>query len=317
MLYWAGIVIGLVVLGCIITAQFIKRHVENKWPAFGEFATIDGMQIHFVDIDKSEDNEHPPVLFVHGSNGNLRDQMTSIIPMLETRGRLIFIDRPGHGYSTRLDSSYSNPSLQADVLAKLLQHLGVEKAIICGHSLGCAITVAMAVHHPQQISGLLFLAPATHSWPSGVDWHYKMAKVPVVGWIFAFVFAPVIGWFVFDDGIKSVFKPNAVPADYVEKSGTRIALRGRQFNNNALDVAHLNANVIKLSPRYPEIKTPTVIITGDSDDVVLEEIHSEGLLRDIAGSQKVVLAGVGHKPDYLGLNEIVVAIENIAARPRT
>ena len=51
-----------------------------------------------------------------------------------------------------------------------------------------------------------------------------------------------------------------------------------------------------------------------ADDVVLEEIHSEGLLRDIEGSQKVVLAGVGHKPDYLGLNEIVAAIENISTR---
>jgi pimeloyl-ACP methyl ester carboxylesterase len=41
--------------------------------------------------------------------------------------------------------------------------------------------------------------------------------------------------------------------------------------------------VTRVAPRYPEIKAPTVIITGDSDSVVLAHIHSEGLARDIEG----------------------------------
>ena len=102
----------------------------------------------------------------------------------------------------------------------------LRKAIICGHSLGCAITVAMAVHHPHskfpaccfwrlpRIPGLLVLIGIT-KWPRS-QW--------LGGYLPTFLH-PFIGWFVFDDGIKSVFTPNAVPADYVEKSGTRIALR--------------------------------------------------------------------------------------------
>jgi len=312
----AWVVTGLlaVVLISFIASYIIKIHVEKTWPPIGQFAKIDGMQIHYVDVSAGEEPDLPTLVFIHGSNGNLRDQMVPLRPLFEGRARLVFVDRPGHGYSTRISPSYSDPALQAKTIAGLLDHLGVDKAIICGHSLGASITVALGVLHAEKTAGLMFLAPATHPWPSGVEWYYKLANVPVIGVFFSYVFASVIGWIKYPGGIRAVFAPNAVPRHYEQDSGTRIALRSRQFHNNSLDVANLNANVTRLSPRYPQIQVPTVIITGDSDDIVMAEIHSKGLERDIEGAELIELPQMGHKPDYLALEEITAGIERIASR---
>ena len=79
-----------------------------------------------------------------------------------------------------------------------------------------------------------------------------------------------------------------------------------EFRANATDVAGLLDYVTRFAPRYREIAKPTVVITGDSDEIVLEEIHSKGLARDIAGSELVWIAGLGHKPDYI-VTEIAIA----------
>jgi len=313
MIAWVGTGLLILIIVSILASLFIKYYVEKKWPPIGQFAQIDGMNIHYVDVKAGEQSDLPVLVFIHGSNGNLHDQMAPLRPLFEGRARMIFVDRPGHGYSTRKSDSYSDPQMQANVIAGLLEHLQVERAIICGHSLGASITVAFGVGHPQKTAGLLFLAPATHPWKGGVEWYYKIANVAFAGKFFSYVFAPVIGWVKYRGGIRSVFAPNKVPDDYEEVSATRIALRSYQFHNNSHDVANLNANVTRLSPRYPEIKVPTVIITGDSDDIVMAEIHSKGLERDIEGAQLIELAGMGHKPDYLALDEIVTGIERIAS----
>lgn len=314
MLQWVGGLFGLVVVLALIASFIIKQYVENKWPPIGQIADINGTLMHYVDVRAGPDEDLPAIVFIHGSNGNLRDQMAPLRPLFEGRARLIFLDRPGHGYSTRKSKEYSDPSLQAEVIAGLMDHLGIEKAIISGHSLGSSMSVALAVHYPQKVAGLLFLAPATHPWPSGVEWYYKLANKPFIGPFFSYVFASPIGWIKYKSGVTNVFAPNPLPEDYEAVSGTRIALRSRQFHNNSLDVANLNANVSRLFRRYTEIKVPTVIITGDSDDIVMAEIHSDGLKRDIAGAKLVTIPGMGHKPDYLALKEIVAAIEFISAK---
>jgi pimeloyl-ACP methyl ester carboxylesterase len=61
---------------------------------------------------------------------------------------------------------------------------------------------------------------------------------------------------------------------------------------------------------------PTVIITGDSDEIVYEELHSLGLNRDIKGSELVWVKGLGHKPDYVATDLAITAIEKVAGMDR-
>lgn len=100
------------------------------------------------------------------------------------------------------------------------------------------------------------------------------------------------------------------------KTAPELVLRPQTFRNNAIDVVNLFAYVSAHAPRYSEIKAPTIIITGDSDEVVLEELHSRGLARDIADAELVTIRNLGHKPDYVTTDVAIAAMERLAGQPR-
>ena len=72
--------------------------------------------------------------------------------LLSHNHRVIMIDRPGHGWSTRDALSNSTPAIQARMIDEALGKLGVDRALIVGHSWGGALAPAMAVNHPQRVA---------------------------------------------------------------------------------------------------------------------------------------------------------------------
>lgn len=306
----AGIV--MLAIGLFLFTRTYAYWIESQYPAIGNFADVGGFKMHYVDVPAAKDADLPVMVFIHGASGNLRDQKLAFEKSLRGRGRMIFLDRPGHGYSERGDDANNSPSRQASAIAGLLDRLKISKAVIIGHSFGGAITAAFAVHFPEKVKGLVFLAPATHPWPGGVSWYYDIASMPIVGYLFTELLALPAGLYQMKDGIKSVFSPNNPVNRYFEDSGSELVLRPDTFRYNARDVASLHDNVTKLSPRYTEIKAPTIIITGDSDDIVLAHIHSKGLERDIEGARLIEFKGVGHKPDFIVNKAAIEAIEAVS-----
>ncbi|EFL88815.1 alpha/beta fold hydrolase [Ahrensia sp. R2A130] len=293
--------------------RFQAERIEAQYPPAGEFADVAGVRLHYLDVP-AEASEKPPVVFLHGASGNLHDQRGAFEAKLKGSRRMLFIDRPGHGYSQRGEAE--TPAQQADLIAGLLDQLGIERAVIVGHSLGSASTAALGVLHPEKVQGLVFLAPATHVWPGGVTWYYSIAALPVIGNMFTETLSLPVGMTALETGTKSVFDPNAVPQGYVENAAIPVFLRPSVFRANARDVAGLKGFVTEFSKRYSEIKAPTVIITGDTDDIVAPSIHSIGLERDIEGAELIILPGVGHKPDYVATDRIIQAIDKVSfAKP--
>lgn len=307
---------ALALVGFLFSA-WQTQSIEGRYGNVGELIDIGGgMRMNSVFVPAGSEADLPPIVFIHGASGNLRDPMHAFRPALEGRADLLFLDRPGHGYSDRGGPENARPDGQARAIARLMEARGMERAIIVGHSFGGAIAASFALEHPEKTAGLLFLAPATHPWPGGVDWYYNLAKMPVVGWLFSHIVAMPAGLTRIESGTRSVFEPNPRPHDYVDATAPALVLRPTTFRNNAIDVANLLAYVRRVQPRYREIRTPTVIVTGDSDGIVYEEIHSRGLARDIAGSELVRIRNLGHKPDYVVTDLAVEAIEKIAGRDR-
>ncbi|MGI9354476.1 MAG: alpha/beta fold hydrolase [Rhizobiaceae bacterium] len=309
------LIIILTILFLILTGLFVWTRVqvaeiEAKFPPAGEFAPLSGGRFHYVDVPGSD--AMPTLLFVHGASGNLNDQRGAYERALAGEARMIFIDRPGHGYSDLTGAT--DPAKQADRYNELLNTLGIENVIVVCHSLGCASSAALAVLHPGKVAGLVFVAPATHEWPGGVTWYYDVASTPVIGWVFTETLTLPFGRLGLQEGITSVFGPSEAPSDYAKVSALELVFRPEIFRNNAWDVSTLKSFVTKFSLHYKGIKVPTEIITGDTDDVVLPEIHSVGLERDIDGARLTVLSGVGHKPDYVATDVVVKAIKSVAAQ---
>ncbi|SFB64221.1 Pimeloyl-ACP methyl ester carboxylesterase [Rhizobium sp. NFR07] len=290
--------------------------IERRFPRHGDLTDVGGYKLNSLHIKGPEHPSLPPIVFIHGASGNLRDQETAFRKSLEGRAELLFVDRPGHGYSERGGPENDVPEGQAAAIARLMELKGIDRTIIVGHSLGGAIAASFAVFHPEKTAGLLFLAPATHPWPGGVDWYYNVAATPYLGWWFTHLLSLPAGMMMMDGATKAVFSPNQRRDRYVDEGAPALVLRPENFRNNAIDVANLNAYVARIAPRYREIRTPTVIVTGDSDPIVLEEIHSQGLARDIAGSELVMIHGLGHKPDYVVTDVAVAALEKLSGIDR-
>lgn len=123
---------------------------------------VGGFRLNSVLVPASDKADLPPLVFIHGASGNLRDQMHAFRSKLEGRATLLFLDRPGHGYSERGGPENAWPDGQANAIAHLMEKRGIDRAIIVAHSFGGAIAASFALEHPEKTAGLLFLAPATH-----------------------------------------------------------------------------------------------------------------------------------------------------------
>ncbi|MEM1378475.1 MAG: alpha/beta hydrolase [Pseudomonadota bacterium] len=286
--------------------------IERSHPPVGEFTTVNETRLHYVDVPSDGASDVPPIVFLHGASGNLNDQRMIYEPLLKDRARLIFVDRPGHGYSHRGPDTNAYPDGQAATIAALLEDLNIERAIMVGHSFGGAITVSFALNHPDKTAGTVFLSPVSHPWPGGINWYYDLTAIPVVGWIFSEVLALPAGLSRIDGGTECVFAPNQPTEDYAKRMGAKLVLRPYHFRNNAIDVANLYDYVVDTSPRYSEIKSPSVIITGNRDTIVLPSVHSKGLERDLEDAKLIWIENLGHKPDHVVSEIAIAAIENIA-----
>jgi pimeloyl-ACP methyl ester carboxylesterase len=71
---------------------------------------------------------------------------------------VLAFDRPGFGCSKRHRTSLWTPTAQAKLILHALEELGVEQAVVVGHSWGTMVAIAMGLKNPAAIKGLLLLS---------------------------------------------------------------------------------------------------------------------------------------------------------------
>lgn len=275
---------------------------------------VGGYRLNSVLVRPGPKADLPPIVFIHGASANLYDPVLSFYDRLKGRATLLFVDRPGHGRSDIGGSQNISPDGQADAIATLMDKRGIKKAVVVSHSFGGAVAAALVLNHPDKVLGLVFLSPALYPWPGGIAWYYDAASAPVAGWLFSGLIAPLAGLATIDAVTKEVFAPNQRPEDYISKTHALLALKPVAFRHNAQEIANLLDWTKMQSSRYREIRVPTVIITGDTDDIVSPALHSEHLARDVKGARLLVIHNLGHKSDNIARDLAVAAIETVAGK---
>jgi pimeloyl-ACP methyl ester carboxylesterase len=205
--------------------------------------------------------------------------------MLAARHRVILIDRPGHGWSTRAREEDSTPEIQDRMIEQALSKLGVGPVIVVVHSWAGALGARMALDYPNRIGGLVMLAPVAYPWPGGVGWYNRLVATPVIGPLLAYTITLPLGYFLVEPGARGVFLPQTMPENFVRDTATPLLLRPREFLANARDLVTLKEAVREQAPRYAEIKAPTVVISGDADKTVSTNIHSRPFTAAVAERQ--------------------------------
>ena len=286
-----------------------EARAQSTHPPQGQILDIDGAQVHAVTMGHG-----PDVVLIHGSSGNTRDMTFRLAPLLADRYRVIIFDRPGLGYTDRIDRSGTTIRQQADLLVRAAGELGAEQPIVMGQSYGGAVALAWAVHHPDSLSALVPVAAASNPWTTPLDPLYRVTS----SWLGSALVVPMLTAFVTDTRVEQamvgVFAPQPVPEGYIEHFGAGLTLRRTSLRANAMQRAQLLDQIIELQPRYGEISVPTEIIHGTADDTVNFSLHSGNLERQIPGAVLTPLPGVGHMPQHVAAPDVAAAIDRAAAR---
>ena len=127
------------------------------------FVEVGGLDYHYV----SAGDDPCTVIFLHGFGASVFSWRETI-PDAAARCTAIALDRPAFGLTERPlrgewdgPNPYS-PTTQADHTIELMDALGIDQAVLVGHSAGGAIAVLAAARHPDRVSGLVLEAPAIY-----------------------------------------------------------------------------------------------------------------------------------------------------------
>ena len=217
-------------------------------------------------------SEHPVIVFLHEGLGSLA--LWKDFPEKFCSGHgftgLVF-SRYGYGGSTprpadeKWPVSYMHEQAH-QVLPALLSHLGISRPWLFGHSDGGSIALLHAARFPQQLSGIVVVAPHI---------------------------------FVEDISITSI---SAARQTYIDPD-TKMRARLAHYHAD-VDSAFWGWNDIWLAPAFrawnieaelEHISCPVLAIQGEDDEYgTLEQIR--GIRRKVAATQIVVIPRCGHSP---------------------
>lgn len=304
-------VIALAVLALITQAGVYA--LDRAYPPQGTFVNVKGARLHIVELGPTY-APGLPIVLVHGASSSLEMMRRPLGDRLARDRRVLLIDRPGHGWSTRDRLEDSTPAIQGRMIDEALGKLGIDRAIFVGHSWAGALMPAMTLSAPQRVAGIVMLSPVAYPWPGGVGVFNKLATVPVIGPLLAYTMTLPLGMFLVDGGTRYVFAPQPVPDGYVDAAAVRTLLRPRVFLNNAWDLTTLKAEMVKQAPEYPSIEVPVIIVTGDADKTVSTDIHSRPFAAAVPQTKLVVLPNGGHMPQVYAVDVVMSEIEAMAAK---
>ena len=305
----AGIALLLLSLAGLVAAIFLSQRPEVPPLPDSRTITVDGHAVHVW-----ERGSGPTIILLHGAGGNLRDFTFAIAPRLAETHHVIAFDRPGLGLSDGLGRDRQSPAEQAALLSQAARQMGVERAVIVGHSYGGAVAMAWALDHPDQAAAVVSLAGAVQPWEGGLGGFYAVLSSPISGPITAAFIANLIPTRAAEAAVESIFAPDPVPPGYIDHVAVGLTLQTSVLQANAQQVNTLLPHVTAMASRYRGLAMPLEIIHGSADTTVPLQVHSEPLAAQVPGANLTVLDGVGHMPHHADPDAAIAAITRAVDR---
>ncbi|SOZ15788.1 lactone esterase [Cupriavidus taiwanensis] len=285
------------------------RRIEAAMPPPGRFIDVPGARLHVV-----ERGQGPALLLVHGLSGQLENFGYGMIAPLAESFRVIAVDRPGAGHSTRTPGSAADLPAQADALAALCDRLGLERPLVVGHSLGGAIALALAIRHPERVGGLALIAPLTHP-PREISPVFRAMTVPRAWQRRLLAWTLVVPMSIRHraEVMDIVFGPDPVPDDFPTRGGGLLALRPRHFLAASEDLIGAAQSLPALLPNYGTLRVPVSVLYGRDDRILDFAEHGEALVAKVPGASLTLVSG-GHMLPVTAIATSVDFVRAAAAR---
>ncbi|EAQ46970.1 esterase, putative [Roseobacter sp. MED193] len=269
----------------------LAREARQLVPPVGQFCNTVQGKIHYIDIGP---RDAQPLVLIHGLSGQLQHFTYALAELLAKDHRVIALDRPGCGYSTRASDGLARLPEQAKTLLNVLDQLEVDQPVLVGHSLGGAVSLAMALQAPEKIRGLALLAPLTHPSSQGAEaFKGLIVHTSIMRHLMAQTVAVPTAQRTAEPVLQQIFAPETCPDDFLIKAGGALGLRPESFVAASADASYLYPAIETQAARYAkELRTPGAILFGGEDAILAPQ--SQGHAMEAYGLNCQIAADHGH-----------------------
>lgn len=297
----ALICVGLLCL--VVVTPFIAmgfwEHVDRT-----AAAPTSGRFVHASDVDlyiqEWGSKSGPVILLVHAAGGWSGVWQGTAQALSAAGYRVVAVDMPPLGYSERPATLAYSRVDQARRLIATLDALGVQRAILLGHSFGGRAVAEAALRWPERVAGLILVDAAL-----GLDAPPQPQSIisRVLAWSPArkLIAAATLSNPLFTKTLLKMFvaNPESVTPYWVtvyqqplNVSGTYSA--AADWLPELLDEPN-NDSLSSHSASFAKLAAPTLVLWGGKDTVTPLE-QGKLIAQSISGARLVVLPGVGHLP---------------------
>ena len=259
-----------------------------------------------LDVAWFEWGRGDPLLLVHGLADDHR-AWRKVLPWLAADRRVIACDVRGHGQTSLGNPDGTLAQLGGDLVA-LMDVLDLERADLCGFSLGGTIVMRAAIDHPERVRRLLPVATSSRVGRTAAPWYEARARLALEG---AERLHPVLE----QDTREQLAGAPEELADHwrIRRQSTADA---RGFANAAQAMARLHRE--PLDPELARVTAQTLVVAGERDPLCPPRA-AEIVAGAIPGARVEVLAGAGHqvaleRPEELSRLVLAFLAEELAAR---
>jgi len=249
----------------------------------GEYVEAAGAKLRIKDTGP---RDAPAVILLHGFGASL-DTWDPWAAALAQNHRVIRFDLPGFGLTGPDPSGDYTDQRTVQVLAALMDRLGLQQASLIGNSLGGKIAWNFAAAYPARVQKLILISPDGFASP-GFEYG-KKPKIPVVLRLLPYVMP------------RPMLRMNLAVA-YADKSRltnatlTRYDDMMRAPGDRAAMLDRMQQVMLQNpEPLLRRIQAPTLILWGEQDGMIPFS-NSTDYLKDIPNAKLVALPGLGHVP---------------------
>ncbi len=224
-----------------------------------------------------------PLVGIHGFGGDKETWLLVATLVARARG-VVGIDLPGHGRSDDVPEDRASIRHHAEAVLRTLDHLGIERAVICGNSMGGGVALRLAASWPDRVAGLVLVGSVgrdvhtggARAWAAGENPLIPRAQDIDQFMALALERPPPVGRAV----IRHVVTQRARRADALHRLFRGFVLAGGDAGVPS-DVAAIDC--------------PALVIHGEQDRII-DKRTSEDLTLALPRAELVVMRGVGHVP---------------------
>jgi pimeloyl-ACP methyl ester carboxylesterase len=302
----AGLVI--VIVSLVLFTALTAWHAETSAPPIGSFIEVDGARLHYLDRGTG-----PVIVMVHGLGGNLRN-FYELVDKLAATCRVVAVDRPGSGYSTMASGKHSALRAQAAIIARFIHRLGLQRPALVGHSMGGALSLALALDHPGCVRALVLISGLSHvERTPPAAFKSLFIRSPTLRWLIAWTLMAPLGKLAQQATLKAVFAPEVPPKSFEAESGARLGFRPYNFIAASKDMLTVADELASMTPRYPSLAIPVDVIFGRQDPILDFQAHGERLVAALPNATLHVIEG-GHMIPVTAADQIAHWIRHAAGQ---